>query len=146
MPRPAWVVFSIAMCVSALSSAAENNVALFKNVSGKVSVVRDSGSVEAKPGTTLLVSDRLVSAAGATAGIVFKDGTILTLGPASELLVRDYVFEPREARYAFSVYLAKGQAVYSSGKIGKLAPGSVAVSSPTATVGVRGTTFIIHAE
>ncbi len=132
--------------LSCLPAVADDHVALVKNVEGKVSIVRDSGPVEAKSGTTLFVSDRLVSDAGATAGIVFKDGTLLTLGPRAELLVRDYVFEPSQARYAFSVYLSKGSAVYSSGKIGKLSPESVKVSSPLATVGVRGTRFIINAD
>lgn len=121
-------------------------VAHFKNVTGQVSIHRDSGTLQAEAGTALQVADRLVAARGATAGIAFKDGTLLTLGPGSELRLRDYVFEPRTARYAFSVYLAKGSAVYSSGKIGKLAPEAVKVDSPTATVGVRGTRFIISAE
>ena len=79
-------------------------------------------------------------------GEALVETLVSAISPGSELLVRDYVFEPRQARYAFSVHLAKGQAIYSSGKIGKLAPGSVKVSSPMATVGVRGTTFIIQAE
>lgn len=146
MKHAAWALLITAAALCAPVCAAGDDVALFKSVTGKVSIMRGDGAVQAQPGTALLISDQLVSAAGATAGIVFKDGTRLTLGPGSELLVRDYVFEPRQARYAFSVHLAKGQAIYSSGKIGKLAPGSVKVSSPMATVGVRGTTFIIQAE
>lgn len=132
------------ICMPAYADA--DNVALIKNVSGRVDIVRDSGSVVAKVGTTLYVSDRVISDGDATAGVVFRDGTLLTVGPRSDLLVRDYVFKPIEARYAFSVYLAKGSAIYSSGKIGKLAPESVKVGSPVATVGVRGTRFIINAE
>jgi hypothetical protein len=146
MKHAAWVCLIAAAAFFAPAYADGDHVALFKNVSGKVSVVRDSGTVDAAVGSTLFVADRLVSSPGASAGIVFKDGTLLTLGPGAELLVRDYVFEPKDARYAFSVYLAKGSAVYSSGKIGKLAPESVKVNSPLATVGVRGTRFIINAE
>lgn len=128
------------------ASAAEEHVALFKNVTGGVTVLRGSGPVEATPGMTLFVADRLVSAAGASAGIMFKDGTAVTLGPASEMELRSYVFEPKEAKYQFDLYLSKGKAVYSSGKIGKLAPEMVKVGTPTATVGVRGTRFIVEAE
>ena len=77
---------------------------------------------------------------------MFKDGTLLTVGSATEVQIRDYVFEPKMAKYEFSVYLSKGTAIYSSGKIGKLSPQSVRVDTPTATVGVRGTRFIITAE
>jgi hypothetical protein len=44
------------------------------------------------------------------------------------------------------MYLKKGSAVYNSGKIGKLSPESVKLSTPRATVGVRGTRFIIKVE
>lgn len=126
--------------------ANEAHVALFKNVTGEVTVLRAAGNVAATPGMTLQVADRLVSGPGASAGIMFKDGTAVTLGPASELELRDYAFEPKDARYDFDVYLARGKAVYTSGKIGKLAPEAVKVGTPTATVGVRGTRFIVEAQ
>ncbi len=136
-----------ALCVLATPArAADDHVALFKNVVGQVHVQRGDASLPAVPGMQLFIADHLTSDAGASAGITFKDGTLLTLGAASDIKVRDYVFEPKQAKYGFSVYLAKGSAIYSSGKIGKLAPESVKVDTPTATVGVRGTRFIIEAQ
>lgn len=138
----------VLVATAALSrpACAEDHVALFKNVTGKVSVLRKGGSVEASPGMELFKSDEVVSGAGSSGGIVFEDGTLLTLGSSSEVVIRDYVFEPRESKYAFSAYLRRGTAIYSSGKIGKLSPQSVIVETPKAVVGVRGTRFIITAE
>ena len=137
-----------ALCIIATtpSLAADEHVALFKGVVGHVQVLRGEASLPAVPGMQLFIADRLTSDAGASAGISFRDGTLLTLGAGSDLKLRDYVFAPKQAKYAFSVYLAKGSAIYSSGKIGKLAPESVKVDTPTATVGVRGTRFIIEAQ
>lgn len=132
--------------IAGAARAADEHVALFKNVTGQVTIHRGEAALEAAPGATLLVSDRLVSAPASSAGIVFRDGTLMTLGPASELLLRDYAFEPQQEKYAFSAYLKKGSAVYSSGKLAKLAPDSVRIDTPTATIGVRGTRFIIEAE
>jgi len=126
--------------------AADEHVALIKNVTGRVHIVRGGGDILAAVGTEVQPSDELASEAGASAGVVFRDGTLLTLGQSSRLKVRDYVYEPRDKHYAFSVYLAKGQAIYESGRIGKLAPESVKVDTPTSTVGVRGTKFIVTAE
>ena len=135
------------LCAAAApAQAGDEHVALFKNVAGHVRVLRQDGSLDAQPGMQLFIADRLVSDAGASAGIVFRDGTLLTLGAASDVKVRDYVFDPRQAKYAFSVYLAKGSAIYSSGKIGKLSPESVKVDTPTSTVGVRGTRFVVEAN
>ncbi|MCW5623947.1 MAG: FecR domain-containing protein [Burkholderiales bacterium] len=127
-------------------SAAEEHVAIFKNVSGAVNVMRGDTQIKATGGMPLHRSDTVRSAADASGGIAFKDGTLLTLGPSTELSIRDYVFEPKASQYAFSVYLARGSAIYSSGKIGKLAPDAVRVDTPRAAVGVRGTRFIVHAE
>lgn len=126
--------------------AVDDHIALLKSVNGSVKVNRQQSTLDASAGMVLVVSDRLVSAPGASATIVFRDGTLLTLGSAADILVRDYVFEPQEAKYGFSVYLAKGSAIYESGKIGKLSPQSVRVDTPTATVGVRGTRFVIEAN
>ncbi len=122
------------------------HVALFKNVVGTMKVIRQDQSLDATPGMTLFTADRIVSGPGSSAGIVFKDGTLVTVGAASEIQIRDYAFETKDAKFQFGMYLAKGSAIYSSGKIGKLAPESVKIDTPTTTVGVRGTRFIITAE
>jgi hypothetical protein len=134
MKHAAWVLLITAAALCAPVCAAGDDVALFKSVTARSA----SCAVTArfKPARDCVVDlGPLVPLPRAPRRASLKDGTRLTLGPGSELLVRDYVFEPRQARYAFSVHLAKGQAIYSSGKIGKLAPGSVKVSSPMATVG-----------
>ncbi len=129
-----------------LARSTDDHVALIKNVTGRVHIARGTDVLLAAPGTLVLLSDELSSERGASAGIVFKDGTLLTLGQSSNIKVREYVFEPKDGHYAFSIYLAKGQAIYSSGRIGKVAPESVKVDTPTSTVGVRGTRFIVVAE
>ena len=137
----------IAICCAAGPAAGQDEqVAILKKVSGTVTVVRNGGNLSATKGMALLKSDKLVSDAGASGGIVFVDGTMFTVGPSSVIEIRNYMFEPRESRYAFSVYLARGTAIYSSGKIGRLAPQSVEVNTPRATVGVRGTLFIVTAD
>ena len=140
----AWLI--TACCLANPAFAKDDHVAIFKNVSGGVKIVRNETTLDATAGTTLFMSDKVISDSEASGGIVFKDGTLVTVGSSTEILIRDYVFEPKESRYAFSMYLAKGTAIYSSGKIGKLSPESVKVNTPTATVGVRGTRFIIKAE
>jgi hypothetical protein len=133
-------------CLAAPVRADDAHVALFKNVTGTMKVVRQDQSLDATPGMTLQTTDKVVSGPNSSAGIVFKDGTLVTVGASSEIEIRDYAFETQKSDYKFAMYLAKGSAVYSSGKIGKLAPEAVKIDTPTTTVGVRGTRFIITAE
>ena len=125
--------------------ANDGHVATLKGVSGDVSVARKDATLEAGSGTKLFVSDRIVSGTDSSAGIVFKDGTVLTVGPSADVQVRDYTFEPKREKYDFFVYLARGAAIYTSGLIGKLSPEAVKVATPIATIGVRGTRFIVDA-
>ena len=83
------------LCVSLPVSAAGSHVALFKSVSGSVTITQGGTARQATIGTHLHVADRVVAAPGATAAIVFKDGTMLTLGAGGDIVVRDYVFEPK---------------------------------------------------
>ena len=138
----AWLAFGITMT----ALAADDHVALVKNVSGDVRLIRQGQTLDVTPDTRLQVDDRVIAGSQSTAAIVFRDGTLLTLGGGADIQVRDYVFKPKSSQYAFSLYMAKGSAIYESGKIGKLAPESVKVETPTATVGVRGTRFLIEAN
>ncbi len=142
----ALLTLAAACCVVQPAVADDDHIALFKNVTGSIKVARKDAVLDAVPGMNLFVTDRIVSAGDGSGGIVFKDGTLLTVGHSTEVQLKDYVFEPKEAKYAFAMYLAKGTAIYSSGRIGKLAPELVKVDTPTATVGVRGTRFIVTAE
>jgi len=137
----------LATLVCPMAMAQESvDVALVKSVTGSVVVIRNGAKLDIQPGFELKKSDEVISQANSTSGIVFKDGTLLTVGADSDVQIRDYVFQPSDAKYAFSVYLAKGSAIYSSGKIGKLAPESVSVATPKAVIGVRGTRFLVSAD
>jgi hypothetical protein len=132
--------------VEAASPQAADAVALVKRVTGAVQLQRTEGSQALKEGQSLVATDRLVTGADGSAAVVFRDGTQLTVGASTDLQLRRYAFEPKSDDYAFDVYLAKGRAIYASGKIGKLAPQTVRLDTPTATVGVRGTRLILEAE
>ncbi|MGJ8621025.1 MAG: FecR family protein [Methylophilaceae bacterium] len=131
---------------SSISIAETEHVALFKNATGDLKIIRGQSEIVPTAGSHLFRSDIILTSKNSTCGIAFKDGTLLTVGPSSEVNISEYIFEPEEAKYNFSLYLKKGSAIYSSGKLGKLSPESVKVSTPKATVGVRGTRFIVKAD
>ena len=91
-------------------------------------------------------SDVVVSGPHSTGGIVFVDGTTLAVDASTDSKIRPYLFQPEAKQYDFALHLKKGSAIYSSGKLGKLSPGSVDLSTPRAAIGVRGTRFILTAD
>jgi hypothetical protein len=124
----------------------QEHAAMVKSVSGGVDIQRQTAKIRAKKGMHLAKEDVVISSDSGYAGIMFTDGTVLTIGPKTEFRIDNYVFSPDIGEYDFSFYLAKGSAVYNSGKIGTLSPESVKITTPKATVGIRGTRFIIKVE
>jgi len=132
--------------LTGLAQAQDEHVALFKSVSGDVKVARAGTTLVPVAGTHIMRSDVVTSGPKSTGGIVFVDGTLLTQDASSEIEITRYVFQPETSTYDFSIYLKKGATIYSSGKLGKLSPQSVSVNTPRASVGVRGTRFLVVAQ
>lgn len=122
---------------------AHENIGILKTVTGEVVILRGGSVLKAAPGSQLMANDTLITKKDGYAGVIFTDGTSLTIGPMAEYNIRDYLFNPAEKAYSFSMYLKKGAAVYNSGKIGKLSPESVNIETPRASMGIRGTRLII---
>lgn len=136
----------IAILMFSSTTWANQHIGLLKNVSGNVKIQRLKSSLEAYPGLQLINTDILITGGKGYAGIIFTDGTTVTIGPDTEFNITEYEFKPDVKAYAFSAYLKKGSIIYNSGKIGKLSPESVNLSTPRASVGIRGTRFIIKVK
>jgi hypothetical protein len=145
-PALAAVVACVVWCCANVARAQEGAIGFFKNVAGNVKIVRGNADIVAAAGTPIMRADVVTSGANSTGGIVFLEGTTLAVGPFAEIEISRYVFQPEAGKYDFAMYVKKGAAVYTSGKLGKLAPEAINLNTPSATVGVRGTRFIIDAD
>lgn len=79
-------------------------------------------------------------------GITFKDETVMSFGPETELTVDEYLYNPSQNKLKLGSKLTKGSLNYVSGVIAKLQPSAVTVTTPTGTIGVRGTQFAVKVE
>ena len=77
--------------------------------------------------------------------MTLNDDTRLSLGPDSELKLDRFSYVPADGQLALAVKLIRGVAAYVSGRIAKLAPDAIRIETPTAILGVRGTTLAIRA-
>ncbi len=134
----------IILCVFITSCAwAQDHVGTIKKVSGDVLLKHNGILAKAETGTRLFTGDVIYTGKNSAVGLIFSEGTRISLGNFSELVITDFGFNPRENIYSFDVFLKKGSAVYSSGKVGKVAPEKVKFRTPKAIVGVRGTKFLV---
>lgn len=140
------IVTTIVMLSSLSIALFANPVATIKSAEGDVSVLRGSENLALKKSDKLLQGDMIETAADATVGIIFNDGTALSIGPKSLISIDSYIFEPSKQQYDFKLNMKKGLANFESGKIGKLAPESVKFKIPDGVIGIRGTKFFVEVK
>lgn len=115
-----------------------------KVVSGAAFIVRAGSTIPAKVGQELFESDSLRTGEDGRIGVTFEDDTRLSLGPASEVRLDTFRYAPAEGSLGMAMRFLRGVAVYVSGRIAKLAPDAIRLETPSAIVGVRGTTLAIN--
>ncbi|HYE01509.1 MAG TPA: FecR domain-containing protein [Alphaproteobacteria bacterium] len=121
-------------------------IGTIKTTQGSTVVIRDAKRLPAAVGLALRQGDILETGANGSVGATLRDNGTIALGPNSVLTLDSFVFAPAERKFGFATKVAKGTALFTSGAIAKLAPDSVKIETPTGTIGVRGTRFLVKAE
>jgi len=122
------------------------NVGIVKTITGEVEVKRDKKTLLLKKGSSVENGDMILTKAKSSIGIIFDDGTRLSLGSKAIFLINRFIVQPSKKKYDVDLELKKGKALFSSGKIGKLSPKSVKFRIPTGVIGIRGTKFAVEAK
>lgn len=130
----------------ALAETGNQPIGLIKVANGDAAITRNGQRLAARAGGQLYQMDVLSTGAKGSLGVILRDDTTLSLGPASEIHLQQFAYKPAEHKLGMVVKFARGMISYMSGKIAKLAPGSVRLETPTATLGVRGTSLAVWIE
>ena len=73
--------------------------------------------------------------------IEFIDTTRVDVTEHSKLIIDEFVYDPNKKTGKLSLKASLGTVRYASGQIAKNNPTSIKITTPTATIGVRGTDF-----
>jgi len=139
-------LFGILMCAPLIAIAQSEAIGTVKTVNGEAWITTTGQRVKAQAGTALFLGSQLKTAKNASMGVTFKDNTLMSFGPDTELTVDEYLFAPNEGKLKLGARIDKGSLNYVSGIIAKLRPDAVNVKTPTGTIGVRGTQFLVKVE
>lgn len=138
-----WI---LALALSAGAVADETPIGYVKNVSGEASITTAGKKQKAEVGTSVYQGSVLRTAAKSSMGVTFKDETVMSFGPDTELTVDEYLYAPAQGKLKMGSKLSKGSLNYVSGVIAKLQPDAVSVATPSGIIGVRGTQFVAIVE
>lgn len=137
--KPMLFVFLLCMTQAALAQV----VATVTHLAGLLNVERADGSKKVLAlKSEVLQGDLLSTSADTYARLKFKDESELVLRPNTRLRVDKVSYEAAKPEAdALSLSLLKGGLRAVSGLIGKRSKESVQYTTPTATIGIRGTHF-----
>jgi hypothetical protein len=123
---------------------AADEAGTIKVVRGSVSIERAGKRTPVTVGDRVMSADRVITGAESAVGITLRDNTRLTAGPDSVLSLDKYSFDSTTHAGELDASVRKGTLSVVSGKLAATAPEKVNFRTPTATLGVRGTDFVIE--
>ena len=95
-----------------------------------------SGS--ATVGDSVYLGEVVSTGSDGRVGITFTDGTAFDLSPNARMVMNEFIYDPNSKSNSSLLSLTKGTFTFVAGKVAK--SGDMKVSTPVATMGIRGTT------
>jgi hypothetical protein len=130
--------------VSAAGAAEAPPIAQVKKVTGQATILRGSERLPANVGDMLLEKDVIETGPDGSIGLTFVDNTVFSTGPNSEIALDQFRFDSSNFRGSMLADMRRGTLAVVSGDIARSSPGAMKISTPTAVLGVRGTTFAVQ--
>lgn len=119
-------------------------IGVVKTVEGEVALLRSGTRFAAELGTDVQLHDRLRTGTDGAVGVTLNDGTLISLGSNSLFEFSEFEYAPQRGAFGFLGSVLGGTMLYSSGKVGKLAPERTRVRTPISVIAVRGTRFAVR--
>jgi hypothetical protein len=128
-----------------LCMAESETIGIVKSVTQDVFFIRKGETIPAVVNMKIMIKDVVRTGPDGAIGFILKDDTVISMGPGSEIVMDDFSFDPVEKNTSFIARMLHGTISYFSGQIVKLSPESVRFETPVATIGMRGTHFLVQA-
>ncbi len=134
---------NILLIILLIFTSLNAEIAIIKTAKGTVEIKRMYDILPAKVGDLLKEGDIVITKEDSSAGIIFDDGTRLSLGAKSYIAIEKYIFDPENKKFAFDLNMTKGKAIFESGKFGVIAPKKVKFRVPDGIIAIKGTKFYV---
>ena len=138
-----WILILSLILMALLARPANSNVGEIGQIKGSGVLEREGDIViDGNAGVGVLSMDEAVTANG-TMRIDFVDETRVELTEQSRLVIDEFVYDPANDIGSLSIKASLGTVRYASGQIAKKYKQNVKISTPSATIAVRGTDFVM---
>jgi hypothetical protein len=95
-------------------------------------------------GVNVFANEKIVTTANGQAQMLFMDESAFTVGPNSEVVLDEFVYDPETGTGKLALTATKGVFRFVGGKISKRTP--VTLKTPTAVIGIRGGIALVNVQ
>jgi hypothetical protein len=127
---------------AAAQPAADDPIGNVATLTGSATVTRNNASAPLKLKDDIFLNDVLQTSANSTLGVTFNDATTFNLTANARIAVDSFVYEDGGKANAALFNVAKGTVAFVAAAVAK--SGDMTISTPTATLGIRGTTGLVE--
>lgn len=135
----------LASLLLAASSAAQQRVGVDSAVNPQATGSPPTGASRSLAvGQEVLFNERLATAAAGQAQVLFLDESALSIGPNSDVVVDQFVYDPKAAAGKLALSATRGAFRFVGGKLSK--EGAVTLATPSGSLGIRGGIFLAEID
>jgi hypothetical protein len=143
---PRVIKFLLLLCLVTTPAYSKSEIGAIGQVQGSGVLERGKSIIiDGEVGAAVQSMDEAVTANG-TMRIDFVDETRVELTEQSRLVIDEFVYDPANDIGSLSIKASLGTVRYASGQIAKKYKQNVKISTPSATIGVRGTDFVMTVD
>ena len=126
--------------------AAQADIGTVTQQVGNTIIERSTGDkLDSETGSAIVSYDTVRTGQGKTA-IEFVDETRVDVTQNSKLVIDEFVYDPSTSKGKLSLKASFGTIRYASGQTAKNSRQDIKITTPTATIGVRGTDFTMTVD
>ncbi|WP_347341711.1 FecR family protein [Bradyrhizobium uaiense] len=123
-------------------AAAPEPIGNVATLTGAATVTRNNTTMPLQIRDDIFANDDVATSATSSLGITFNDGTTFNLRANARITIDNYVYEDGGQQNSALFNVTKGTAAFVAAAVAKT--GDMKISTPTATLGIRGTTGLVE--
>ena len=127
---------------AASPTTADEPIGNVATLTGTVTVIRDKNSLPLKLRDDIYFNDTVQTSSSSTLGITFNDSTTFNLSANSRITIDNYIYEEGGSQNAAAFDITKGTVAFVAAAVAKT--GNMTITTPTASLGIRGTTGLVE--
>ena len=127
---------------SAQGAASDEPIGNVASLTGTATVIRNKDSIVLTLKDDIYLNDTVQTSSSSSLGVTFSDDTTFHLSANAKITIDTYVYDPNGKQNKGAFDIGKGTVAFVAAAVAKT--GDMQITTPTAALGIRGTTGLVE--